>query len=114
MLQGYSSGAAASSSERWGFLRRRFGGSSASPAALSYSSNNMQASHQVRRAMVLFTAGCWGIWQLLLWLGRPPWWCSSNLTRQGNCCMNPTVHAMLCAGQQQVPATAPKTAAQAH
>ena len=44
MPQGYSSGAAsASSTERWGHLRARFGASSASPAALSYSSNDAQA-----------------------------------------------------------------------
>ena len=45
MPQGYSSGAAsASSTERWGHLCARFGVSSASPAALSYSSNDTQAT----------------------------------------------------------------------
>ena len=44
MPQGYSSRAAtASSTARWGHLRARFGAGSASPAALSYSSNHTQA-----------------------------------------------------------------------
>lgn len=49
---------------------------------------------------MLVTAGCWGIWQPLLWLGIPCWLCSSNLPQQAICSVNPVMHIVLGAMQQ--------------